>query len=247
LCKEDVMRPYHGLTAAMTSACLMVFAAPTFAQTKSQLRPVPLEEDVPTASAPVPVYAAAPPEPSALPEPSAPLAPPVPVAAPHSGPCPANKEGLTDGFELYYNSVSRAEAISLKFFAQADLKATDRVLIYYNIWYKDVQRENGSVAFRCGAGMALILKISKAEANMSLPFLAARAELGKNRIQYKLRTIGLSGAGVDAAIPSAAGLTKFDVGAYAKLETALDKLLAAARKTPATITFTPRIVETGAP
>lgn len=144
--------------------------------------------------------------------------------------CPTDKNGLEDGWIVFSYQVSRQAAIDLNFFVSAELSADDQVSIFYLAWYKEMFDEEDIKIGNCGAGVKLAVKYRgiEGQASVSLPFLAASGQMNSNSTQVKLKTFGMSGPGVDRAIPSLAGLSNFDVDAYSSLLRAMDSVTSAA-------------------
>lgn len=157
--------------------------------------------------------------------------------------CPTDKAGLTDGWNLFTYSIDRNAAAMLNLYAKADVSASDKIVLYHFMFYKDII-DNGEVIARCGSGVSLALKISNFKADMSLdlPILAANAQLGQATIAYRLGTFGLAGSPIDAAAPAASQIGKFDTQSYAALMSAIDKIQAAGTK-GTDVKFTPRLVQ----
>lgn len=157
--------------------------------------------------------------------------------------CPTDKNGLTDGWNMFTYSIDRNAAAELNLYAKAEINASDRVVLYHFMFYKDVTH-NGEVIGRCGSGVSLALKISNFKADMSLdlPIVAANAQLGQATVTYKIGTFGISGKPIDEAAPSAIQVGKFDTQSYAALMSALDKVRAAGTAGTG-VTFSPRLVQ----
>src|SRR5690606_3463354 len=161
-----------------------------------------------------------------------------------SVPCPTNKAGLTDGYQLFTYSLTNDAASSLSLWAKAEIKASDKVVLYQFAWYKDLLNADGSINARCGSGVMLALKISDANVDMSLelPTLAATAQLGRSFITYKLNTFGLSGSAIDASIPNAASIGKFDTESYAALMQSIGKVQDSYKAAANELVVTPRLI-----
>lgn len=158
--------------------------------------------------------------------------------------CPTEKSGLTDGYQLFTYSLTNDAAAALSFWGKAEIKASDKVVLYQFAWYKDVLAADASVDARCGAGVMLALKISDAQANASLelPTLAATAQLGQSAISYKINTFGLSGPAIDESIPSAAAIGKFNTESYAALMQSIGKIQDSYKAPAGQLTVTPRLI-----
>lgn len=169
---------------------------------------------------------------------------PAPVTGNSSLSCPSDKNGLTDGWQVFAYTLDRNAAVSLNLYASADLAASDKVILYHYIWYKDLTNDDGKLIARCGAGVSLSLKASKltAETKLNLPSLAASTQLGLTEVEYKLGTFGISGSAIDNAAPPAGLVGRFDANSYAALISAIDKVQAAGKATDATVKFTPKLV-----
>lgn len=156
--------------------------------------------------------------------------------------CPTNKSGLTDGFQVFTYSLTSDMAAALSFWGKSDLSATDKVVLYQFTWYKDILSADGSVEGRCGAGVMLALRVSNLQANLALtlPTLAATSQLGQSTITYKLGTFGLSGASIDAAIPNASTIGKFDTESYAALMQSISQVQTAYKSNSSDFVVTPR-------
>jgi hypothetical protein len=167
-----------------------------------------------------------------------------PVSNPPGVTCPADLAGLTDGFKQFTYSLNRSAAASLNIYGAASLNASDRVVLYQFMFYKDIVDGSGKSVARCGAGISLALKVSNFEGKFStsLPFLAATAQLQQAEVAYDLGTFGMSGAGVNAAIPTASRVGTFNADAYAALLQAIDGIQKAAATNMPPVVVTPRLV-----
>lgn len=157
--------------------------------------------------------------------------------------CGTSINDLTDGWKIFTYNLDRNAALSLNLFGPMDLTASDKVIVYHFMWYKDVFDEQNILVGRCGAGVELVLKSSSLSStvNITLPAIAASTELGQSQVQYSLATFGVSGTAINAAIPSASAVGKFDTQAYAALMGAIDKVqVAGAAGT--NVTFAPKLV-----
>jgi hypothetical protein len=157
--------------------------------------------------------------------------------------CPADKNGLDDGFDQFTYSLNKSAAVKLNFYANADMTANDKVVLQQLVWYKDIQNASGETIARCASGILVAVKVKDAGANFStsLPLLAVNGEAKLQQVDYRLRTFGMSGTGIDTAIPPALKLGKFDTEAYISILQAVDKIRDAVIKEPATVTFRPKI------
>jgi hypothetical protein len=157
--------------------------------------------------------------------------------------CPPDKAGLTDGWAAFAYSLDANAAVNLKFFAALEVSASDKFILYHFIWYKDlIDGGTGALTGKCGAGVSLVVKASnyKLGGQLTLPMLAASTQLGMAQTAYKIWTFGVSGPGVDGAIPLAARVGSFDANAYGALLTAIDKVQTAGLA--ADTKFVPRLV-----
>lgn len=163
--------------------------------------------------------------------------------------CPTDKAGLTDGFQNFSYSLTNDQAATLSFWGKGELSASDKVVLYQFAWYKDLIADDGSIAGRCGSGVMLSLRVSNLQGNLSLtlPTLAATAQLGQSSITYKLGTFGLSGAAIDAAIPNASTVGRFDTDAYAALLQTIAAIQAAYKSPAADFKATPRLIAASYP
>lgn len=163
--------------------------------------------------------------------------------------CPPDKAGLTDGFQVFTYSLTNDMAASLAFWGKGELSKSDKVILYQFAWYKDVLAADGSTEGRCGAGIMLVLRISNLQGDLSLtlPTLAATAQLGQSAITYRLGTFGLSGAAIDAAIPSASTIGKFDTESYAALLQTITSVQSAYKAGSANFIVKPRPIAVSFP
>src|SRR3546814_11476520 len=92
-------------------------------------------------------------------------------------------------------------------------------------WYKDILGEEGQIVGRCGSGVQLTLKAAnlKADAQITLPALAASTKLGLALVEYRPSTFGISGSVIDKAAQRAGDVRKFDAQAYAELRRSIDQ------------------------
>lgn len=160
--------------------------------------------------------------------------------------CPASAAsaaGLTDGWDMFSYSLDRNAAANLNLYASASMSAGDKIVLYQWMWYKDVLGTNGKLIGRCGSGISLALKARNLQANasLSLPFLAASAQLDTAEVEYRLGTFGISGPTINLAFPIASRVGEFNAQSYAELLSSIDKVQAAGNSATG-VTFTPRIV-----
>lgn len=157
--------------------------------------------------------------------------------------CGDSINDLTDGWKIFTYNLDRNAALSLNLFGPMDLAASDKVIVYHFMWYKDVFDGENVLVGRCGAGVELVLKSSSLNATVefTLPAIAASTELGQSQVQYSLATFGVSGTAINAAIPQASAVGKFDTQAYAALMGAIDKVQAAGAA-GTNVTFAPKLV-----
>lgn len=156
--------------------------------------------------------------------------------------CPQDLAGLTDGWEVFTSQISNKAAASLNYFVEADLSDDDQVILYNFVYYKDIFGPGIKVAYRCGAGVMLALKVSRTDgkASLSLPFLAASAELGHAKVEFRMKTIGVSGAEINKIVPDAQRIGAFDTKGYAETFSTINKLRDVVAKGGAGVTVVPR-------
>lgn len=157
--------------------------------------------------------------------------------------CGSSITDLKDGWKIFAYNLDRNAALALNLFGPMDLSASDKIIVYHFMWYKDIFDSENAIVGRCGAGVELVLKTSSLNASVeiTLPAIAASTQLGQSQVQYSLSTFGVSGSAINAAIPQASAVGKFDTQAYAVLMGAIDKVQLAGQA-GANITFTPRLV-----
>lgn len=173
------------------------------------------------------------------------------IAAATAKTCPnpaTNTNALSDGFDTFIYNLDRNAAINITGgFASGTLNASDRVVLYRFMWYKDLLDSSGKLVGRCGSGIQLALRITNAGANLKagLPFLAASSQLGVFEVEYRMNTFGLAGPGVNSAVPQASTVGQFNADSYAALLRSIDKIKDnIITQGPANlITVTPRLIE----
>ena len=158
------------------------------------------------------------------------------------------KNGLSDGFQIFAYSLTRDAAVSMSMWAEADIASSDRVVLYHFAWFRDNFAGDRSLDSRCGAGVMLALKVSglNASTDLSLPTLAANAQLKQATIQYRLSTFGLSGKAINDAIPSATAIGQFNTESYAALMQSISKIQSSYTASSADLTVTPRLISVSA-
>lgn len=153
-----------------------------------------------------------------------------------------SKADLVDGFKIFSYSVSGSLAVGLNIWTNSgNVSKTDRVHVYDLVWYKGCRDSEGDLYGRYISGVQLKLKSSGLEASASsggLSFLAANAELNQARVRFELQTTGISGPGVDAAMPPSTDGT-YDVQTHVELFQAIDRLREAVQANNGKVYFTP--------
>ena len=156
---------------------------------------------------------------------------------------PTDLAGLTDGWEVFNYSLKANAAIKLEFWGKHEIKVDDTVYIFNMAFYKACRDENGYVKKRYGSGIQLNLRATThgVDASFSgLPAIAASTELNQAEVHYKLKTFGISGPKVIAAMPELSG--EYDIEMHVKLFNAIAAIRVAALD-PST-TFTPDVLVT---
>ena len=137
---------------------------------------------------------------------------------------PTNMRELSGGMEkLFYQFTSSNEAnLSVFGMASAKLSKKEVVVVVDFIQFKDMNCTGEKV--RYGVGARLFLNIKKTQGGIKvtdLPKLAAGVELGRASVTYSIKVIGLTGDKVRAALPNTGD---FNVEAYGKVMSAVDKI-----------------------
>lgn len=153
---------------------------------------------------------------------------------------PTNLKDLTGGYRLFQYQLNLDAAIKLNLIAAgAKLDGAEKVFVHDFIFYKDGEDEHGQ-PIRWGSGVRLIIQARNlgGSANFSsLPAIAASAEFRFAETTVDLRTIGISGPKIVAAVPKAAA---YDVATHVAYMKAVDAIVAAATD-PVTV-VTPEVV-----
>jgi hypothetical protein len=157
--------------------------------------------------------------------------------------CAGGKAALTDGWRVFAYTLNRSAAVELGIFANADLAASDKVIVYHYMWFGDRFDADDQLIGRCGSGIQLALRTSDASvtAAVSLPSIAATTQLGMTSVSYTLSTFGISGTAIDAAAPEAGAVGKFDTESYAALIASITAIQKAGRDN-VNVTWSPRVV-----
>ena len=139
--------------------------------------------------------------------------------------CPSDLSGLTDGYDLFAHRVTKEFAAQLGFFATVDASSNSEYFIFQYAYYKDM-RDEGLKIGRCGAGVQVAVQVRDfaGSINASLPFIAASATVGLAKVEYKMKTFGLSGPAIIASIPDASKIGKFDTDSYNELLNSVDDI-----------------------
>ncbi len=159
-------------------------------------------------------------------------------------PTPATMRELSGGMKQIYYQFTSDNSASLSVFGMAGVKLGKKevVVIVDFLQYKDLSCTGSSV--RYGVGARLFLTIKKAQGGIKvtdLPKLAAGVELGKASVTYSIEVIGLTGDKIRAALPSAGD---FNVEAYGKVVSAIDKIRSLAADGVAGVVVDPQIIPT---
>ncbi len=155
---------------------------------------------------------------------------------------PTNMRELSGGMEkLFYQFTSSNEA-NLSVFGMANAKLTKKevVVVVDFIQFKDMNCTGEKV--RYGVGARLFLNIKKTQGGIKvtdLPKLAAGVELGRASVTYSIKVIGLTGDKVRAALPNTGD---FNVEAYGKVMSAVDKIQMLASDNEEGVVVEPQII-----
>lgn len=137
---------------------------------------------------------------------------------------PTSMRELSSGMKKVFYQFTSNNAANLKLFgiANASLGKKEVMVIVDFMQYKDNNCKETKI--RYGVGARLFLNIKKAQGGINvtdLAKLAAGVEYGKAAVTYSIEVIGLTGDKIRAALPSAGD---FNVEAYAKVISAVDKI-----------------------
>lgn len=141
---------------------------------------------------------------------------------------PTKLDDLTGGYKVFYSRYTESGALSLGLISAGTLEGKKRseVQVYSFLQFIDVPCVIGdqtlSVTWGAGADAVLHVKSAKAGFNLTkLSAVAAAVEFGKARVEFSMRTRGVTGTQIKDALPDAG---EFNVENYGKLITAIDKV-----------------------
>jgi hypothetical protein len=157
-----------------------------------------------------------------------------PFGAADSGDVAPRSENLPGSLDDLPVAVTRAYDLTIT--TAVDLKIpvigsvsggySRRVVVMERAAYKEIEEENERRQYGYAIRLCVTVNNWSAGTKVSLPFLAASAELGRIEGQWLLQVIGLSGQKIDAAIlpPS-----KLDVKTFVIAQQSLEKVIKAVR------------------
>jgi hypothetical protein len=159
-------------------------------------------------------------------------------------PAPANMRDLSGGMKKVFYQFTAKNAANLSLFGMGKLNLGKKevMVIVDFMQYKDVSCSGAPV--RYGVGARLFLHIKKLQGGIQvtdLTQLAAGVELGKASITYSIEVVGLTGDKIRASLP---GTGDFDVEAYGKVISAVDKIQMLASDQEEGIFVDPQVIPT---
>lgn len=157
-----------------------------------------------------------------------------------AAPRPNYQFNLARAYDL---SVSAAGELNIPVLGGGSASLNQRVVVLEKVAFNKEPQADGSVR-HVGYAIRLCLTVSKMEAGLklSLPFLAASAQLGRTEASWTIQVIGLSGPKVDAA-----GITptELNVETFVRAKDSLTKFIEAAYDT--TTTHLPAVIAVEGP
>jgi hypothetical protein len=157
---------------------------------------------------------------------------------------PKSMRELSGGMKKVFYQFTSKNAANLSLFGMGNLNLGKKevMVIVDFMQYKD-QSCSGSPV-RYGVGARLFLHIKKLQGGVQvtdLTKLAAGVELGKASITYSIEVIGLTGDKIRASLPATGD---FDVEAYGKVISAVDKIQMLASDQEEGIVVDPQVIPT---
>lgn len=157
---------------------------------------------------------------------------------------PKTMRDLSGGMKKIFYQFTTKNSGSLGLFGIANLTLGKKevMVVVDFMQYKDQKCSGESV--RYGVGARLFLHIKKIQGGISitdLPKLAAGVEYGKSSVTYSVEVIGLTGHKVRAALPNTGD---FNVEAYGKVISAVDKIQMLANDGEDGVVIDPQVIPT---
>lgn len=156
-------------------------------------------------------------------------------SAPTNG-IPTNLSELNQGLSRTYDlSVTAAGSLSIPVIGSVSGGFDRRVIVLERTAYKLVPQ--GNIEYQYGYAVRLAITVNKVAADMklTLPFMAASAEIGRVEGKWILQVAGLAGAKVDAAILPP---TELSVETFVLAKQSLTALINAVHDSETTFTAT---------
>ena len=155
---------------------------------------------------------------------------------------PKSMRDLSSGMKKVFYQFTKNNEANLKLFGigNGTLGKKEVMVIVDFMQYKDNNCNN--TAIRYGVGARLFLHIKKLQSGIKvtdLAKLAAGVEYGKAAVTYSIEVIGLTGEEIRKALPSAGD---FNVEAYAKVISAVDKIQLLANDNQNGVFISPQII-----
>lgn len=158
-------------------------------------------------------------------------------------PPPRTMRDLSGGLKKLFYQFNSDNSANLSLFGMASVKLGRKevMMIVDFIQYKDSKcAGTGTVRFAVGARLFLHIKQAAGSLRVTdLPKLAAGVELGKASITYSIETVGLTGDAVRGVLPNTGD---FNVEAYGKVVSAIDKIQMLAKDGQEGVVIDPQIV-----
>lgn len=159
-------------------------------------------------------------------------------------PPPKSMRDLSGGMKKVFYQFTAKNGGNLSLFGMGNLSLGKKevMVIVDFLQYKDQGCSGTNV--RYGAGARLFLHIKKVQGGIQvtdLPKLAAGVEYGKASVTYSIEVIGLTGEKIRAALPATGD---FNVEAYGKVISAVDKIQALASDGIDGVHVEPQIIPT---
>lgn len=155
---------------------------------------------------------------------------------------PSNMRELSSGMKKVFYQFTSNNSANLKLFGltNANLGKKEVIVIVDFMQYKDNNCNNEKI--RYGVGARLFLNIKKVQGGINvtdLAKLAAGVEYGKAAVTYSIEVIGLTGDKIKSALPNSGD---FNVEAYAKVISAVDKIQTLASDKEEGVYINPQVI-----
>lgn len=154
---------------------------------------------------------------------------------------PKNLSDLVGGWTIFFHHLNLESAAKVGIISIGEVQTNmgKEVYVYEQMNYKDVDNcKGGMITYGAGVRLTILAKKLNASADLSsLGAIAAAAEVNMAEVTVSMKTIGLSGPDINAAIPPAGS---YNVEKHVQYLQAIDNIKSAVNK--GTTVVTPQII-----